>query len=206
MHDAVARRMDRVLHLHRLDHRQRLAARDAVAGLGQVGDQLAGHRRRQLAAGRCALAGVGDVVDLAHVAAALGREHGDLFAVGVDAQGQPALAERHVVVVAARRAHPQRPARLADLELQRTVVQPRQRHRVLGVAAQQVKVPARTAVQPKAVAPRPRIGVLQRRLVGERVRRHAGGHDFERQRRLFEQRRALALDQRGVEIGLGERA
>ena len=61
--DAIGRRDDRVLHLHRFEHDQRRALRDPVARLHHHRDDRAGHRRGQVAAVRVVLGRVRQRVD-----------------------------------------------------------------------------------------------------------------------------------------------
>ena len=72
------------------------------------------------------------------------------------------------------------------------------------VAELQVEVAPCAAVHAPAVAPRPGVGRLGGALGGQLVRDDAGGDALDGQRRRVEQRIALALDQRRVEVGRSE--
>ena len=112
-----------------------------VAGLGHEGDQLARHRRGELARRRRRLRRRARCRrPRARRARPSGANTRDLLAVRVHAQRQAPRAERHVVAAVALRACLRTASSPSPIcKLQRAVVQACQRHRVLVVAALEVE-------------------------------------------------------------------
>jgi len=92
--DAVGRCRERVLHLHGLHDDQRCALGDGLPRGGQHGDDLAGHRRRQLAAFVVGLAGMGERVVALQRPVRTAGEDVERVAIGMHLAGRLVRAER----------------------------------------------------------------------------------------------------------------
>jgi hypothetical protein len=173
---------------------------------GQEGHHLAGHRRGQAAGFAGMFAAVRQRVHQRDQRSEpSGAKTLKRFAARVDRQGMAlSVAQLHVVAVGAQRARLQRPALAADLQRGGAVVQALHHHHQRLALQVQVEAAASAAVQPPAVAAAPGVGTFLRGFVGQQPGHHAGGGQLGRQRRLVEQRRAFALDQRGVQVGGGK--
>ena len=210
---SVAGRVDGVLHLHRLQHQQRRALRDARAGGGDQRDHLARHRCDQAADG--VFAGAADVqgVDQRQRPGAAFEEDHAALAAQHHRRVHAALAELRVQLRVRPGAPASEHAAPIDGQPVRAAVGAHT-HRLQPLAVAQRDAARRLPIQPPAVELAPRriaVGGAGRGLAGElRLTLQLGqrsqhpdlvGHLGLRR----EQVGVLALDQRGVEVGLRER-
>lgn len=188
----------------------RLALGDALAGRDQEGDHLARHRRGQAPGLGAAVAGMRQQVDLNQLGSALRREQFDPFAIKVD-RGQAALrakadVERPVATLARRELQCARDGCRAlahgQLQLNVALIGQGRGHALAEVV--EGEAACADAVAAPAVGLAERISAFGGALGQQGLRDR--GSDRQRQADLVlaEQHGALALDQRGVEIGASE--
>ena len=202
-HHAIGRRGNRVLHLHGIEHRQRLAARHGVAGLDGKGHDLAGHGRGQAAAVVMRLTGMRERIDQRDVRGAGGAEHMKFFTRAIYRHTRTLAGERQVHLTMTLRKR-QLTGLACKHKHQAAIVHVSQAGAAGCTGKLKIEIAFGDAVRLPAIAAAEGVGRLQRLFIEEGLRNGCCGCQRQPQRIAIEQHRALAFDQSGVKPGVGK--